>query len=281
LQFIKNNKMNLTYPRSLGVCFTDIESLRNITDFLKSELKSSIIEREEYKKYLMIITNNCNGWIDEMINIKKEELEYAIEIKRKNDEKNKEKAEYHKLEIVFDYSTRNANNTYRAFFEKNNLLDEKYFINGKKLFRLYYNRTQDWKDVYLNKIDENQFNIIDKKNNEILDNAPFKIVSRSGHTTGVIETHTDYFESIYINDQKLAEEYNEQKLADEYNTQNGGVLSKNKGKKGVYKSTKQKVSVIIDNKHYNKTVYKNSKGISYIRRNNEYKLLKKYKLSKL
>jgi len=261
--------MYLTYPRSLGVCSSDIESLRNITDFLKSELKSSIIELAEYKKYLMIITNNCNGWIDEMIKIKKEDLEYAIEIKRKNDIKNKEKAEYHELKIVFDDSTRNTNNTYRAFFEKNNLLDKKY---NDKIFRLFYNGGKKDKDVYLKKIDENTINIINRNNNKILDEDPFKIVSSSGHTTGVIETHTDYFESIYINNKQLA---------DEYNKQNGGILRKNKGKKGVYKSTKQKVSVIIDKKHYNKTVYKNSKGISYIRRNNEYKLLKKYKLSKL
>ena len=60
----------------------------------------------------------------------------------------------------------------------------------------------------------------------------------------------------------------------------GGILSKNKGKKGVYKSTKQKISVIIDKKPCDRTVYKNAKGISYIRCNNEYKLLKKYKLVK-
>lgn len=51
------------------------------------------------------------------------------------------------------------------------------------------------------------------------------------------------------------------------------------GRKTTYKSTKKKVSVIIKKKTLFRTIYKNSKGINYIRVNNEYKLLSKFKIS--
>jgi hypothetical protein len=48
------------------------------------------------------------------------------------------------------------------------------------------------------------------------------------------------------------------------------------GKKQGYKSTKTKVSVIINKKTFVRTVYTNAKNVSYIRVNNQYKLLSKY-----
>jgi hypothetical protein len=267
--------MNLTYPRSLGVCFTDIESLSNITEFLKSEL-TNIIELAEYKRYLMIITNNCNRRIDDLIKIKDKDLQYAI------------KKTYYKLNIKsFD-----GEYTYESFFNEKLLLDKKYI---GITFRLYY-KVENYSDKY---IDVHLLNDVNNNNNikicYINDNDDTRLNKQnfiatyktnnyeSQYDTKPLEDSppkTEKYIRIEINNKQLADKYNKQ-LADEYNTQNGGILRKNKGKKGVYKSTKQKVSVIIDNKHYNKTVYKNSKGISYIRRNNEYKLLKKYKLSKL
>ena len=48
------------------------------------------------------------------------------------------------------------------------------------------------------------------------------------------------------------------------------------GKKQGYKSTKTKVSVIINKKAFVRTVYTNAKNVSYIRVNNQYKLLSKF-----
>jgi hypothetical protein len=258
--------MNLTYPRSLGVCFTDIESLSNITEFFKSEL-TNIIELAEYKRYLMIITNNCNRRIDDFINIKDKDLQYAI------------KKTYYDLYIKsFD-----GEYTYESFFNEKLLLDKKYI---GITFRLYYKvggYSDKYIDVHLLK-DVNNNNIkicyINDNDDTRLNEQNFIAIYKtynyeSQHDTKQLE------DSPSKTAQYIGIKINNKELADEYNKQGGGILRKNKGKKGVYKSTKQKVSVIIDNKHYNKTVYKNSKGISYIRRNNEYKLLKKYKLSKL
>ena len=262
--FIKNNKMSVdninTNTRSWRVC-SDIESLSNITGFLKSELTSSTIKLVEYKRYLMIITNNCNGFIDKLIKINDKDLEYEISIT------------YYNLDIP----SFEGEYTYESFFNENKLLDKKYI---GITFRLYYEimNNKHYKDVKLLE-DNTDFKICYINDNDtILNNEPFT----AKHTT---YNRTSHFRQ-ELNSPTETEKYigikiNNKQLADEYNKQKGGILSKNKGKKGVYKSTKQKVSVIIDKKHYNKTVYKNSKGISYIRRNNEYKLLKKYKLSKL
>jgi hypothetical protein len=46
----------------------------------------------------------------------------------------------------------------------------------------------------------------------------------------------------------------------------------------LYKSTKQKVSVIFKKKSLVRTIYKNAKGVSYIKVNNQYKLLSKFKV---
>jgi hypothetical protein len=51
------------------------------------------------------------------------------------------------------------------------------------------------------------------------------------------------------------------------------------GRKTTYKSTKKKVSVIIKKKTLVRTIYKNSRGVNYIKVNNEYKLLSKFKIS--
>jgi hypothetical protein len=252
-----------TYARSWGVCSPNIKSdLHGITDFLNDEL-TNIIELAEYKRYLMIITNNCNGHIDNLIKINDKDLQYAID------------KTYYKLNIKsFD-----GEYTYESFFNEKLLLHKKYI---GITFRLYYNfknYTDKYFDVHLLKDDNNEIKICYINDNDtILNNenfnAIYKIANYSTHTKQLEYSPTETAKYIHI-------EINNKKFADEYNVQKGGVLSKNKGKKEVYKSTKQKVSVIIDKKHYNKTVYKNSKGISYIRRNNEYKLLKKYKLSKL
>jgi hypothetical protein len=50
------------------------------------------------------------------------------------------------------------------------------------------------------------------------------------------------------------------------------------GRKSAYKSTKQKVSVIFKKKSLVRTIYKNAKGVSYIKVNNQYKLLSKFKV---
>lgn len=266
--FIKNNKMDLnTYTRSWGVCSSDIKSdLHGITDFLNDELTSTI-ELAEYKRYLMIITNNCNGYIDNFIKIKKEDLESAIEIQKEKDKEKEEDNKYHDLvNIVYKDSIFNSTLNYKLVFEKYNLLNGNFI---GKIFRLYYNNNSNYIDVHLDTDKDGNLNIMNQ-NNEILNDKKFLFVSTDRNE----RKEYYYFDFLKI-------KINNKQIADEYNKQNGGVLSKNKGKKGVYKSTKQKVSVIIDKKHYNKTVYKNSKGISYIRRNNEYKLLKKYKLSKL
>jgi hypothetical protein len=259
--------MNLnTYTRSWGVCSSDIKSdLRGITDFLNDEL-TNIIELAEYKRYLMIITNNCNGHIDNLIKIKDKDLQYAID----------------NTYFILNIKSFDGEYTYESFFNEKLLLDKKYI---GITFRLYYHIAGDYNDkhieVHLLKDDNNKIKICYINDNDtILNNEKFNAIYKI-NSYGPQDYKTTFENSPTETEKYIYIKINNKQLANEYNTQKGGVLSKNKGKKGVYKSTKQKVSVIIDKKHYNKTVYKNSKGISYIRRNNEYKLLKKYKLSKL
>lgn len=92
----------------------------------------------------------------------------------------------------------------------------------------------------------------------ILNSFLFKIPSLglTSHYQSPSNSYYYHFHSIYINNETLSKAHKAHI--------NGG-----------YKSTKQKISVIIDKKPCDRTVYKNAKGISYIRCNNKYKLLKK------
>lgn len=57
------------------------------------------------------------------------------------------------------------------------------------------------------------------------------------------------------------------------------ILPKAGGKNNKkYKSTKNKVNVIINKKSFIKTIYKNSNNVNYIKINKEYKLLSKFKV---
>ena len=182
-----------------------------------------------------------------------------------------------KLEINFDDSDESL--TYEAVFKEYNLLNDTY---DNTIFKI---SAGSYKTFYVRiEKNDNEFDIINiigtyKKLNKTL----FIVVEKrseqeQGGTWITIINHA--ITSIYIiNDKEKADHYNEQE-GDHNEKQGGGILSKNKGKKGVYKSIKQKISVIIDKKPCDRTVYKNAKGISYIRCNNEYKLLKKYKLVK-
>jgi hypothetical protein len=62
-------------------------------------------------------------------------------------------------------------------------------------------------------------------------------------------------------------------LIDKIHEQKGGRKN-NK----IYKSTKNKVNVIINKKSFIKTIYKNSNNVNYIKINKEYKLLSKFKV---
>jgi hypothetical protein len=261
-------------------------ALFKIIELITESKNNTITNKVDLMKNLKTITNNCNPIIDKIIaSISKPspgvvqsspvvvQSSSVVDLPsfsyfnlKKKDEKQKE--EYYELNIVLGRSTINAK--YIDIFRNNDLLKKDF--DGKK-FRLFYDE-HNFKEVSLNKTDETTFVIKDNVNDEILNDKDFYKMTSYGYSYGhgIEEREINYFKSICVNNKEVANEYNKQ---------NGGVLSKNKGKKGVYKSTKQKVSVIIDKKHYNKTVYKNSKGVSYIRCNNEYKLLKKYKLSKL
>ena len=59
-----------------------------------------------------------------------------------------------------------------------------------------------------------------------------------------------------------------------------GFFSRTGGQKNnkEYKSTKNKVNVIINKKSFIKTIYKNSNNVNYIKINKEYKLLSKFKV---
>ena len=63
-------------------------------------------------------------------------------------------------------------------------------------------------------------------------------------------------------------------------TQKGFFSKKTGGQKNnkEYKSTKNKVNVIINKKSFIKTIYKNSNNVNYIKINKEYKLLSKFKV---
>ena len=285
------DETNSWRPRSFGFCSPSL--LKNIDYiihiFEKSFKRDEIIKKYEYRKYLMIITNNCNWYIEKHFPIDKIQLEKSkIQLeKRKQEEKEKIRAEntitgYDNVDIYIDDTTdlnikfeKSDNDlTYEEVFNKNHLLNDTYndviFKISAGLYKTFY--------VRIDKKNDNEFNIKDFITGEILNDLSFNFKSfLSGSSGTEVGTTVTYpFTSIaIINDNVKAEQYNK----DHYQP-GGGILSKNKGKKGVYKSTKQKISVIIDKKSCDRTVYKNAKGISYIRCNNEYKLLKKYKLVK-
>ena len=269
------------YLRSWGYCSPHLKNIHYILDIFKNKFKGDIIKKNEYRNHLMIITNNCNQYIEDYLPINRTELE-----ERKKAEKDKEKKErtiigYNgvditiedttKLEINFDDSDKSRK--YKAVFEEYNLLNDTYYNTIFKIsagsYKTFYVRIEK---------NDNEFDIINIETGIRLNDKSFKYESFSSGSSGT-EVGTIYtlaFTSIaIINNNVKAEQYNK----DHYQP-GGGILSKNKGKKGVYKSTKQKISVIIDKKSCDRTVYKNAKGISYIRCNNEYKLLKKYKLVK-
>lgn len=269
--------------QSRGFCSQSMkEDLDYIINIFNSDssIKHDIIKKNEYRNYLMIITNNCNQYIEQKFKINKYELDAQIKYEKREKQKyrdsktiktfddiiiNDEKV----LNIMFDANYE----TYEDFFSEKNLLNDNYDntifkISGENLTHVIYVKV-------MKKNDESSYKIIDIETGDILNNKLFKFEIKYNYGDEEI-THTYPFTSIaIINDNEKAEQYNK-----EHYQPGGGILSKNKGKKGVYKSTKQKISVIIDKKPRDRTVYKNAKGILYIRCNNEYKLLKKYKLAK-
>ena len=267
--------------QSRGFCSQSMkEDLVYIIKILNFE--HDIIKKNEYRNYLMIITNNCNDYIEQTFKIDKYELDAQIQYEI-GEELNKRVSKTIKtfggiikdeqvLNIEFDAKY----TTYEEFFSNKKLLNENY---NNTIFKISGENTKHVIYVKVMK-DNDSYNIIDETDN-ILNNKLFKFeIKHNDITYGDFvnkEITSNYpFTSIaIINDAKKADQY---KI--ENNIDGGGILSKNKGKKGVYKSTKQKISVIIDKKPRDRTVYKNAKGILYIRCNNEYKLLKKYKLVK-
>lgn len=269
--------------QSRGFCSQSMkEDLDYIINIFNSDssIKHDIIKKNEYRNYLMIITNNCNQYIEQKFKINKYELDAQIKYEKREKQKyrdsktiktfddiiiNDEKV----LNIMFDANYE----TYEDFFSEKNLLNDNYDntifkISGENLTHVIYVKV-------MKKNDDSSYNIIDIETGDILNNKLFKFEIKYNYGDEEI-THTYPFTSIaIINDNEKAEQYNK-----EHYQPGGGILSKNKGKKWVYKSTKQKISVIIDKKPRDRTVYKNAKGILYIRCNNEYKLLKKYKLAK-
>jgi hypothetical protein len=269
--------------QSRGFCSQSMkEDLDYIINIFNSDssIKHDIIKKNEYRNYLMIITNNCNQYIEQKFKINKIKLNQQIEYEKGEKQNyrvsktiktfgdiiiNDEKV----LNIKFDANYE----TYEDFFSNKNLLNDNYDntifkISGKNLTHVIYVKVTK-------KDDDSSYNIIDIETDNILNNKLFKFEIKYNYGDEEI-TYTYPFTSIaIINDNEKAEQYNK-----EHYQPGGGILSKNKGKKWVYKSTKQKISVIIDKKPRDRTVYKNAKGILYIRCNNEYKLLKKYKLAK-
>jgi hypothetical protein len=256
----------------------DLDYIIKIFNF--DSIEHDIIKKNEYRNYLMIITNNCNQYIEQKFKINKIKLNQQIEYEKGEKQRyrvsktiktfgdiiiNDEKV----LNIKFDANYE----TYEDFFSNKNLLNDNYDntifkISGKNLTHVIYVKVTK-------KDDDSSYNIIDIETDNILNNKLFKFEIKYNYGDEEI-TYTYPFTSIaIINDNEKAEQYNK-----EHYQPGGGILSKNKGKKWVYKSTKQKISVIIDKKPRDRTVYKNAKGILYIRCNNEYKLLKKYKLAK-
>ena len=292
--FIKNNKMDTVDEtnklwRSWGPCSQSMkDDLNYIIKIINTSFNRDIIKKNEYRNYLMIITNNCNQYIEQKFEINKIELMKQIKYEKAEKEKNRDSDTIKTFDddiiIINDEKDLNIKfdakyTTYNDFFLNKNLLNENY---NNTIFKISGENTTHVIYVKVTKKDdESSYKIIDIETGDILNNTSFKFKIKHndisyGDSVNKEITHACQFTSIaIINDAKKADQY---KI--ENNIAGGGILSKNKGKKGVYKSTKQKISVIIDKKPCDRTVYKNAKGISYIRCNNEYKLLKKYKLAK-
>jgi hypothetical protein len=269
--------------QSRGFCSQSMkEDLDYIINIFNSDssIKHDIIKKNEYRNYLMIITNNCNQYIEQKFKINKYELDAQIKYEKREKQKYRDSKTIKTFDDIIINDEQDLNikfdanyETYEDFFSNKNLLNENYNntifkISGNNLTHVIYVKV-------IKKDDDGSYNIIDIETDNILNNKLFKFEIKYNYGDEEI-THTYPFTSIaIINDNEKAEQYNK-----EHYQPGGGILSKNKGKKGVYKSTKQKISVIIDKKPCDRTVYKNAKGISYIRCNNEYKLLKKYKLVK-
>lgn len=269
------------YARSWGFCSPYMrEDLNYIIEIIEKSFKREIIKKNEYRDHLMIITDNCNQHIMDNLPIDKQ----LLEDKKKMLKKKITITGYNgvditiedttKLEINFDSNDKSL--TYKAVFNKWHLLNDEYNNTIFMISSEYYNNTPYY--VIIKKNTDDEFDIINMKEPDIiLNKEPFNIKTRymDQHRSEYSISTLAFTSIAIINDKVKAEQYNK-----EHSQPGGGILSKNKGKKGVYKSTKQKISVIIDKKPRDRTVYKNAKGILYIRCNNEYKLLKKYKLAK-
>lgn len=269
------------YARSWGFCSPYMrEDLNYIIEIIEKSFKREIIKKNEYRDHLMIITDNCNQHIMDNLPIDKTLLKEEEDKKKGYYNINKYDGQLiqirctENLDIIFDKDDKHL--TYEEVFNKKNLLNDTY----KNTYFMISSNNDDIKIipvyVIIIKKAHDTYEIINISTGFVLNNEIFSVYASKGrdssHFTGrTVEPYA--FTSIaIINDKVKADKYNKQP--------GGGILSKNKGKKGVYKSTKQKISVIIDKKSCDRTVYKNAKGISYIRCNNEYKLLKKYKLVK-
>lgn len=258
----------------------DLDYIIKIFNF--DNIEHDIIKKNEYRNYLMIITNNCNQYIEQKFKINKYELDAQIKYEKGEKQKNRVsdtiKTSDDDIIIINDKKVLNIKfdgnyRTYEDFFSNKNLLNENY---NNTIFKISGENTTHVIYVKVTKKDnDSSYNIINietDNTDNILNNTPFKFEIKYNYGNEEIIRAYPFTSIAIINDEVKADQYNEQS--------GGGILSKNKGKKGVYKSTKQKISVIIDKKPCDRTVYKNAKGISYIRCNNEYKLLKKYKLVK-
>ena len=268
--------------RSWGFCSQstkeDLDYIIKIFNF--DSIDYDITKKNEYRNYLMIITNNCNDYIEDNLPINKQLLEDKKKmLKKKNtitgyNDVDITIEDTTKLEIKFDSNDKSL--TYKAVFNKWHLLNDEYNNTIFMISSEYYNNTPYY--VIIKKNTDDEFDIINMKEPDIiLNKEPFNIKTRymDQHRSEYSISTLAFTSIAIINDNVKAVQYNK-----DHCQPGGGILSKNKGKKGVYKSTKQKISVIIDKKPCDRTVYKNAKGISYIRCNNEYKLLKKYKLVK-
>ena len=170
-QIIRNNKMDTVnktnrWRLSLENCSQSMKyDVKYILDIFRTNFERDIIKKYEYRKYLMIITNNCNDYIQTYLHIDEKQLENKILLKKKNIEYLISNDDLYEKQVEFKRESNNED-TFHSFLEYNGLLNDS---NLNHIFKLlHYQLGQFSVYIYISKVDDNNYKIYDLNNDDDL-----------------------------------------------------------------------------------------------------------------
>ncbi len=121
--------------RSWGICSPSLfKNIKYILDIFQTSFREDIIKKNEYRNYLMIITNNCNQFIENYLRIDKTTLEYQINYEKKKEIAKNTITGFDGADIYIEDTTElnikfedeDISLTYEDVFRKYNLLNDTY-----------------------------------------------------------------------------------------------------------------------------------------------------------